>query len=1316
MKPGSASRHFLQYSRNLSAWTASGTAAALALVGAGLSSIAFAQTCPNPAVAANVSCTVVPGSTVTVTPAAATGLNASGATGRITGSAITVNLNAATTKGAVAQSGATIVFDGSTLKSTSAGAAAIGQSGLTATGAGSAVQATGSSITLAPTGNSASMVGATAVGGGLLTLTNTTITTQTTASQAVGNNHGLVASGAGSRIVMNGGSSTALISRGSFGALAQDGGLIRFDGTQITTTGAQIVSTSTGSHGLLVTGSGSRIEATRVNISTSGLLASGVRAELGGTAALTGGAIISSSNASADSDPAAGARVLSGGSLRIEQSSITTSGQRGVGVAVQNTGSTVDIVGSTIATSGTRAAGLFIFDAGVATLTGSSVESTNNTALLIQDANSRATLTDSNLKSAGAVGYGVRALTGANVAVTGGTVRTEGRDGAALFAAGSSIVASDVDVITTGTDNAMGALADLNGQITLSGGSVRTSGDSVRAGARAHGLAARNPGGVLSASGLAVEVSGAEAMGVVADDGGRVVLNDVSVTTRGRQGLGLYSIVEQNGDRFPADISGSGVTVETFGATGHGATAVRSFLPAEATLTLEDSSVTTHGDIAGGLRALQGGTTLGRRTDVLTEGSLSHGLHARDNGSSVTVDASTVVTHGASAHGALAESGGRIDGFDSTIQADGAGAAALYAAGAPDFVAVANFTGSTLHNSSGPSIAVGGDARVTLTGSTVAGDANRWLAVGTIADFPPLAAPSAPPGGVLDPEGSETPPLQGAPSALPVVPGNAAITLSHSSVTGSAYTAPGSISNVELLNDSLWLMTGDSNVTRLVNDPSRIVFAAPAGGAFKTLTTVDYIGAGGLLQMNTVLEHDTAPTDQLVIAGGSASGHSPLRIVNAGGRGAVTTGSGIPVVIVTDGGITAPQTFALTGPLYAGPYEYTLHRGGHANANPDDWFLRSTIDCNTTDAPVPPCPRPPPGPTPTPSPSPSPTPTPTPTPAPDVLIPNFRPEVSLYTAAAPLALLYGRALFDTLHERVGEETALRGRADLPSDDGPSAGWGRMISFSGRRDGTSNGIYGDGPNYTYNFFGLQAGLDLLRRQRDDDHLDFAGLHLAAGSAIAKPYHYNDSSAGRDKLDGYTIGGYWTHFGPSDWYLDGVLNATYYKLKAEPNRELSNMRTDGLGWSASLEGGYPFHFDNRWVLEPQAQIVYQTIDLDDADDEFARVRFDDVRSLATRLGARAAKTWDGDDPQALPFTAWARISAWHESYGEPRTEFSSARGFVPFSANLDEDWWEFKVGMSGEGVRNLFGYVNFGYERSFDGDRWAWDGRIGIRKNW
>ncbi|KQV82119.1 hypothetical protein ASC90_23685 [Rhizobium sp. Root1220] len=361
-------------------------------------------------------------------------------------------------------------------------------------------------------------------------------------------------------------------------------------------------------------------------------------------------------------------------------------------------------------------------------------------------------------------------------------------------------------------------------------------------------------------------------MGAVADDGGTMILNGNSIRTLGDGSVGLYATVEQAGPQYPATLTGNGISVETFGNSAPGGTSVQHFLDAPSVMTLNDSTVTTHGDLSGGVRAIMAGTVNGNRTAVATEGVGSDGAHARDNGSSVNFVGSSIAATGARSHGAVANSGGLITAVDTTVNASGDASSALYVAGAAGFVSNARFTDSTLTNVSGSTIGVGGIGNVSLSNSFVGGS-GQWLRVGTIAEFPPLAVPDTGPGGVTDPEGLDIPPVFTPPAALPVVPGLANVTVSHSTVIGSAFTALGSVSNVSLLDDSLWIMTGSSNLTNLVNDPSLIQYTPPTGdptllSSYKTLTVVDYIGEGGAIGLNTYLGADGSPSDRLIVDGG----------------------------------------------------------------------------------------------------------------------------------------------------------------------------------------------------------------------------------------------------------------------------------------------------------------------------------------------------------------------------------------------------------------------------------------------------------------
>ncbi|MET0527972.1 MAG: hypothetical protein ABW003_06440, partial [Microvirga sp.] len=420
-------------------------------------------------------------------------------------------------------------------------------------------------------------------------------------------------------------------------------------------------------------------------------------------------------------------------------------GIRAHGASVE-AGSQLTLTGSNVSASGTRANALKVFPGGTATVSGSQLLATNNSAVLVDRPGATATLTNTAISAATpvtAIGYGLRVTLGASAVMTGGSSTTQGRDSPAISSGASTVTATNVVSKATGNDNAMGVLSDGASTITLSGGSVTTTGDSVREGARPHGVAARNPGGALIATGTPILTRGAEAFGAVADDGGSMTLNNLSVRTEnisnsgpvGAGAIGLFSVAEQVGAQFPAFLTANSVTVETFGAFAHGALAqARNDQPVEkATINLNDAGVITHGAGAVGLRAVlgnYGSPVTGRgeavitanRSIVQTEGVAAHGALSRDNPTSVTMNQTSVLVTGAFAHGSVAEAGGLIVGNDATVRALGTNAAALFVVGAPGAVSNAQFTGSALANVSGPTIGVAGLGNVSLT-NTNAGEA-----------------------------------------------------------------------------------------------------------------------------------------------------------------------------------------------------------------------------------------------------------------------------------------------------------------------------------------------------------------------------------------------------------------------------------------------------------------------------------------------------------------------------------------------------------------------------------------------------------------
>jgi len=313
------------------------------------------------------------------------------------------------------------------------------------------------------------------------------------------------------------------------------------------------------------------------------------------------------------------------------------------------------------------------------------------------------------------------------------------------------------------------------------------------------------------------------------------------------------------------------------------------------------------------------------------------------------------------------------------------------------------------------------------------------------------------------------------------------------------------------------------------------------------------------------------------------------------------------------------------------------------------------------------------------------------------------------TAIAPMALTYARGLIDTLHERVGNEEQLLGDPEFSDDGGLKGVWGRGIyrEVSHKSD---LGIYGTGPSFKMDSWAVQAGADLYRDTSDNGNREHIGIYGAYGEIDGDVTHNlldQTFAGGKVWMEGYTLAGYWTHFEPEGAYLDGVVQATWLDIHASTPR-IETKSTTGFDFAASLEGGYPFELDEDWTLEPQGQLIYQALSIERTEDVAAQIDFRDLDSFTGRIGLRL--NHEGDKG------FWVRLNLWHEFTGEPVTEFSSADGPVPFTAQLPSTWGEIDGGVSLKLDRRTTLFGAGSYQTTFDGDTHGWDAKIGLRRNW
>jgi len=462
-------------------------------------------------------------------------------------------------------------------------------------------------------------------------------------------------------------------------------------------------------------------------------------------------------------------------------------------------------------------------------------------------------------------------------------------------------------------------------------------------------------------------------------------------------------------------------------------------------------------------------------------------------------------------------------------------------------------------------------------------------------------------------------------------------------------------------------------------------------GIGNRLAVTNYVGQGGQVALNTFLGTDGSPSDRLVIDGGNASGASALRISNVGGPGAITTGSGILVVDAVNGGTTNAAAFSLAGPVAAGAYEYILFHGGAAPGTADNWYLRNAVVASAAGDPSP-----------TAAPG-SPVLPPAP-PAGSAPIPLYRPEVSIYAAVPAMVRQLGLATLGTFHQRQGEQGLLSGEGGVP------AGWGRVF---GERT-TQRWTGSVSPEFDGRIWGLQTGLDLYGIDRPNGHRDrfgaFFGYARADGDVRGFALGQLRNPVGKLDLDNYSLGAYWTHIGPSGWYLDAVLMHGWINGDERSNRGVVG-KVDGTSVTASLEGGYPIALGGPWTLEPQAQVIWQHLSLGRLRDQFASLSFGDSDSFTGRIGARLQGGFQVGSTQLQPYL---KLNLWHNSDRTDKATFDAAD---IIATKFGGTSLEIGGGVTARLSSAVSLYASGGYTTATDGkDRHSVQGNLGLRVTW
>ncbi|OZI63012.1 autotransporter outer membrane beta-barrel domain-containing protein [Bordetella genomosp. 11] len=731
--------------------------------------------------------------------------------------------------------------------------------------------------------------------------------------------------------------------------------------------------------------------------------------------------------------------------------------------------------------------------------------------------------------------------------------------------------------------------------------------------------------------------------------GGVIALTDTTLTTSGAGSAGISSS-GANGDVI---VTGGRIDTSAAGAAGI-------HISSAGTLQLSNATIVTAGDLAPGIMLDSGATAALMGGSVSASGANAAALQVEGPAGAATVNGTLL--RSAAGPGVVANAGGTVALSNATVQGGSAAIAVTDTAGTGNTSTI-TVDGGTLAAQLGHAIDVtGAKANISVRAGTVITAASGTLLNLSNASVVNLDAQGVTLNGDLIADASST--------------GSVALR------NGTRLTGRIDPLSVSIDASSTWNVTASSEVAALSN-AGTIAYMAPAGdptqaGSYKTITANSYVGNNGTIALNTYVAGDGAPSDRLVIDGGSATGTTGLRIANTGGKGARTTGDGINLVAVTGGGTTAPGAFQLAAPVQAGAYQYLLYRGGSTSA--DDYFLRSALGGPTSPGDTTPA-----GPA------------------------AYRPAVSGYAQMPALNLDYGFSMLGRLHERVGDVYAV----EQTQKGNKNGFWGRIGG-----DGL-NADSGDRFSVDQHTFFMQFGKDWTLSRSEDGGSTHAGVTATLGVSSAD---FKDSKrdlnptlsdkAGSATTQAQSLGGYYTKYWRDGSYWDSVAQVTHYRNKYDDVYG-SGGNQNGFGIALSQEVGKPFTLMPKLAIEPQAQLVYQYLKLDSFNDGVSRVSGNSSNGLRGRLGFRLfapnVKTEDG----AGSGTPYLTFDVLHD-FVPPR---AVTVGGTSVNSNYGRTWGEVGFGITEAVGKGGQLYANIKLAKNFGGEeRKGVFGQVGYRYSW
>ncbi|WP_085725227.1 autotransporter outer membrane beta-barrel domain-containing protein [Pseudomonas sp. R37(2017)] len=481
----------------------------------------------------------------------------------------------------------------------------------------------------------------------------------------------------------------------------------------------------------------------------------------------------------------------------------------------------------------------------------------------------------------------------------------------------------------------------------------------------------------------------------------------------------------------------------------------------------------------------------------------------------------------------------------------------------------------------------------------------------------------------------------------------------------------------------------------------------------------NYVGNGGQLLLQSALGDDSSTSDKLVVNNGTLTGNTLITVSNIGGAGALTQQNGIQLVQAQGTAVSDNTAFALKAPVSVGAFDYRLFKGGITPGSENSWYLRSSVVAPPLVAVANPDPALPPTQVPLVA---------VPVAAPVVTatgvdgvvtveapvlpaavpgaapIPLYREAVPTWSVVPPAAAQLSLTALGTFHDRQGDQRLLAETGTF------GAGWGRVYgknleqtwagTVTPRLDGSLNGF--------------QVGNDLFSSQLASGQTQRSGFFIGHSRLQGDVDGFNEGFEGKRsgnvELQGDSLGLYWTLTDPAGAYLDTV--AMYTWLNGD-NHSQSGLKIDNDGHVTTLsaEVGYPIAVAGNWVVEPQAQGIYQKVGLDSQDDGIAHVSFDSDSAWTGRVGARLKGRYE---VSGRPLEPYLRANIWHTFSATDTVTFDHVDQIETQQRTSSAD---LGVGMVLSIATSVSVYAGVDYSSNIDSTQQRGTfGNVGVRVKW